>query len=122
MARSYRTVSKRLGERIRAVREAKSLSREQVSRVAGMHVARLAELERGRTRSRTDNEVNPRLETLYRIAVSLGVDVADLLQVEEKDSSESKVRQEIVDLMKGCSLQALQKARQILKAFLTEQE
>lgn len=120
MARSYRVVSKRLGERIRAAREARGLSREQVSQAAGLHVARLAELERGHTRSREDNEVNPRLETLYRIAVVLGMDIADLFPLEEKGTPEEKVRQEILDITTGQSLRTLQKAHQILKAFLAE--
>jgi transcriptional regulator with XRE-family HTH domain len=122
MARTYRNVCKTLGERIRELREGKGLSREQVSKAAGIHIERLAELERGHTRSRTDNEVNPRLETLYRIAAALGVDVADLFRWEEKESPEVRVRQDILDLLKGHSIQTLRKTRQVLKALLSEPE
>lgn len=120
MARTYRNVCKALGERIRSLREGRGLSREQVSKAAGIHIERLAELERGHTRNRTDNEVNPRLETLYRIATALGVDITDLFPLEEKDSPESRTRQGIQDLLKGHSSGTLRKAQQILKAFLSE--
>ena len=96
------------------------MSRGELSREAGIHIERLGELERGHKRASTNNDVNPRLDTLYRIATALSTDVGDLLLTTRRDSPQAELQQEVMDLLKGLPLPELRKARQILGAFLTE--
>ncbi|MCH7549360.1 MAG: helix-turn-helix transcriptional regulator [Candidatus Krumholzibacteriota bacterium] len=81
MDKTYSQATRTLGERIRGIREAKGLSRRDLSRDAGIHIERLGELERGHKRVKANNEVNPRLDTLHRIATTLGTDIGDLILV-----------------------------------------
>jgi transcriptional regulator with XRE-family HTH domain len=122
MARTYRQATKALGARIRGIREAKGMSRGELSREAGIHIERLGELERGHKRASTNNDVNPRLDTLYRIATALSTDIGDLLLTTQQDSPQAELQQEVVDLLKGQRLPELRKARQILAAYLIESE
>jgi transcriptional regulator with XRE-family HTH domain len=61
-----------LGRRIRARRTAMGLSQEQLGHRAGLHRTYIASLESG--------ERNPGLHTLVKLALGLGIDVADLVR------------------------------------------
>lgn len=65
----------RFGKRVRSLRERTGLSQEQLAEKAGIHRTYLGGVERG--------ERNLGLKNVFRIAVALGVSVADLF-VEEK--------------------------------------
>ena len=59
-----------LGKRIRALRRVKSLTQEELGEKSGLSYKFIGEIERG--------EVNPSLDSLTKIAKSLGVKVGDL--------------------------------------------
>jgi transcriptional regulator with XRE-family HTH domain len=61
-----------LGQHVRALREAKAFTQEELAERSGLHRVYLAQLESGRNH-------NPRLDTLRRLAKALGVSVADLV-------------------------------------------
>lgn len=61
-----------VGERIRALREAKEMSQADLAEAAKMHRPDLSNLERGKR--------DPKLETLRRIARGLGVSLVKLVE------------------------------------------
>lgn len=63
---------KRLGKRIRELRQSKGLSQEALAAEAGIHKNYLGGIERG--------ERNPSLLNLARIADGLGVTIPDLVE------------------------------------------
>ena len=66
------TLQKRIGEKIRHLRKAKSLTQEQLGEKSGISYKYLGEIERG--------EVNPRINILEKIALGLEVGMGDLFQ------------------------------------------
>lgn len=73
----------RVGQRIRALREAAGLTLEKLAFEAGLDKGHLSRLERGLQ--------SPRLKTLRAIAERLGVDVAALVErtsIDEDDAPE----------------------------------
>lgn len=58
------------GQRVRALRKAAGLTQEALAGAAGMDRAFLVEIEAGRR--------NPSLDTIHRLADTLGVPVTDL--------------------------------------------
>lgn len=66
------TLAVRVGRAIRTLREATGLSQEAFADSIDMHRAYYSSIERG--------EKNITLDTLHRLAVGLGLTMADLLQ------------------------------------------
>jgi transcriptional regulator with XRE-family HTH domain len=62
---------RRLGERVREVRESQGVTQEALAFDAGIHVNHLSTIERG--------EANPSFLVILSIAKVLGVTVADLV-------------------------------------------
>ncbi len=62
-----------IGQRVRALREAKDLTQKELGKRARLHRVQVAQVEGDRYRS-------PRLETLRRLAKALGVSLAELLE------------------------------------------
>lgn len=124
MARTtYRAVCVALGKRIRSLREMRGLSRLQLSQRAGIHIDHLAELERGKKRIRADNDVNPRLETLYRIASTLGVSVDDLFPSPAAgDTAVTNLDQQLLAVVRGRPDRDLRKARRLLLALFVDED
>jgi len=65
-------IEKRFGRRIRALREAKSISQEELAYRAGMHRTYLGGIERG--------ERNPALKNISALAKALEVDISELFR------------------------------------------
>jgi len=63
-------IEKRFGHHIRALREAKSISQEELAYRAGMHRTYLGGIERG--------ERNPALKNISALAKALEVDISEL--------------------------------------------
>ncbi len=61
---------KRLGERIRRIRESKGISQEELSYRTELSRNQIGRIERG--------EINTGISTLYEIAEGLGVDIREL--------------------------------------------
>jgi transcriptional regulator with XRE-family HTH domain len=59
-----------LGARVRAIREARSLTQEGLGERAGLHATQIGHIERG--------ERNIRLNTLLKVAAALSVEVGEL--------------------------------------------
>jgi transcriptional regulator with XRE-family HTH domain len=68
-----------IGERIRAIRQARGLTLSHLSAISGLDVASLSLLETGK--------VDPHLKTLSRVAAALGVQAADLFTSRKDDDS-----------------------------------
>lgn len=69
--RTISELSRRFGDRVRAVRKRKDWSLEELADKAGMHVTYLSSIERGHR--------NPTLNVVAGIATALGVSLATLL-------------------------------------------
>ncbi|MFW6039301.1 MAG: helix-turn-helix domain-containing protein [bacterium] len=61
----------RFGERVRELREKRSLSQEQLANAAGLHRTHISLIERGQR--------SVRLETIERLALALHVQPAELI-------------------------------------------
>jgi transcriptional regulator with XRE-family HTH domain len=66
-----RKALRRLGERVRELREARGITQEALAFDAGIHVNHLSTIERG--------EANPSFLVLVSLAKVLGVSVAELV-------------------------------------------
>lgn len=66
----WQNAAKRLGRRVRELRQARGFSQEALAERADLHRTYDADIERGRR--------NPSLWTLERLAIGLGIEVADL--------------------------------------------
>ena len=69
----------KLGEKIKSARERKNLTQEQLAELCQLSAAHIGHIERG---TRT-----PSLETIFRVAVSLGVSVDFLLLDSQPDKT-----------------------------------
>jgi len=67
------TIQKRFGERIRALRQLRRLSQEELAFRAGIHRTYLGGVERG--------ERNPALKNINSLAEALNVTLAELFQL-----------------------------------------
>jgi transcriptional regulator with XRE-family HTH domain len=69
--RGATNLGKRLGKRIRTIRQRKAWSLEELAERAGMHVTYLSSIERGHR--------NPTLNVIGSLAAALGVSLSELL-------------------------------------------
>lgn len=80
MDAGYRALQKTLGERVKALREARGWSQQQLADQAGIGQSQVSRIEKmAEPRSPTAEIPHPQLNNLYRIATKLGVGVWDLL-------------------------------------------
>lgn len=90
--------SKQLGQRIKKLRKAKSLSQEALSELIDKSVDTVSNIERG--------VFSPRLDTALEIANALNIELFELFQVREmplEDKEKAKLLDEIFDLLKDQS-------------------
>lgn len=64
-------ITQKVGKKIRIIRKRKNLTQEELASKIKMHVTTLGRIERG--------ESNPPLQTINRIAQSLGINPRELL-------------------------------------------
>jgi len=67
-------LQKKIGERIRDLRESKGISQQNLAAICNFEKANLSRLEAGRT--------NPTISTLYKISEALNTTVSELVNVE----------------------------------------
>ena len=78
MAESYDDLRRGLGQRIRALRVARTLSQAQCCAASGLSIDTWSRIERGAS-------PNPTLSTLHEMTAVLGVEIADLFPVGGRD-------------------------------------
>jgi len=66
-------IRKRIGERIRKIREEKNISQQEIAALCDFEKSSMSRLEAGRT--------NPTVTTLYKISAALGVTIKDLVDI-----------------------------------------
>lgn len=66
-------LQKKIGNRIRELRESKGVSQQNLAAICNFEKANLSRLEAGRT--------NPTISTLYKISEALEVSLSDLVNV-----------------------------------------
>lgn len=72
MARDLQLLKRRIGERVRARRQELAVSQEQLAFQADISPTYLSQIEAGKR--------NPSLETLFRLALGLKLEITDLLK------------------------------------------
>jgi transcriptional regulator with XRE-family HTH domain len=77
-------ITRKFGERIRRLREAKGLSQEELAFRASMHRTYLGGIERG--------ERNPSLKNISAIAEALDVSLSELFNYEKRKLSRGKTK------------------------------
>ncbi len=97
------------GSRIRALREAKNLSREVVAERAGINPNYLGELERG--------EKWPKIEMMERVAAALEVSPAAFFEYEAEEVDNSILLSKLQNLLSTRNREQLQQALRILRAL-----
>ena len=108
----------KLGRRVRALRKKAGLTQAELAERAGLYD--VGEIERGKKiRAGKREDANPTLNTLFKLARALGVEVKDLFDFPEEElSEEGRIDREILELLRRKDLQTKKKAYEILKAFL----
>jgi len=66
-------LQKKIGERIRDLRESKGISQQNLAAICNFEKANLSRLEAGRT--------NPTISTLYKISQALEISLSELVDV-----------------------------------------
>lgn len=84
VARGYPLAAERLGMKVVALREARSLTQEQLAGLTGISRNQIQNIERSRNNQRNASTGrpgpgNPRLDTLFALADALGVDISYLV-------------------------------------------
>src|ERR1700685_4610181 len=98
------------GKRIRAIREAASVSRELVAEKADINVNYLGEIERG--------EKWPSLEIIEQLAKALSVSPPEFFEFEAEETEPSLLLAKVQRVLADRSTEQLQQALRILKALL----
>src|ERR1700685_343399 len=97
------------GKRIRAIREAASVSRELVAEKADINVNYLGEIERG--------EKWPSLEIIEQLAKALSVSPPEFFEFEAEETEPSLLLAKVQRVLADRSTEQLQQALRILKAL-----
>lgn len=96
-------VERRIGSRLRALRQDRRLTQEELAELAEIHPTFLAKIEAGQRL--------PSLVVIKRLANALGVPTASIVSaVDECEwaSPEDRVADELVALLKGCTGEELE--------------
>lgn len=82
-----------LATNVSRIRNEKGLTQQQLAEAAGMKQPRIAEIERG--------DANPQIETLTKIAIALGVTLADLhAGTRDSDADDYRTARTVVTVFK----------------------
>ncbi|RED89173.1 helix-turn-helix domain-containing protein [Cohnella phaseoli] len=105
-----------VGQRIKEIRKAQSLSQEELGEKAGFHYTYIGSVERG--------EANITLKNLTRISNTLGVHLSDLLRYNDSikqyiDQNKESELLEIFDLIISQDVVPLSKIRNIINELLS---
>lgn len=90
----WATIAAELGDNVRHAREQRQITQEQLAHAAGLHRNQIQNIENSRNNARDDEgrpapgPGNPRLDTLWAIAVALDITVEELLPHRLRSASE----------------------------------
>jgi transcriptional regulator with XRE-family HTH domain len=105
-----RTFLNGLGRQIRVLRQQRNLTQAELAERAGIGPKYVGEIERGRT--------NPTMRLVWRLSKALGVEVFEIFLFSLSDGEqESKLRTQLVRLLKNRRGKELERMAQILKLF-----
>jgi len=102
-------LKRRIGSRIRALRQEQKLTQEKLAELADIHPTFLAKIAAGQRL--------PSLEVIGRLAGALGVPVASVVSATddlEGASPEDRLIDELVALLKGCTGEELEFVRDFI--------
>ena len=101
---------KKLGLRIKELRKKRNLTQEELGESSEMNSKHLSEVERG--------IVNISVQSLAKIAESLGVSLMELLEVEHQKAKE-ELQQEIAEMGDSASYEQVQLLHRIAQDMLS---
>ncbi len=104
---------KKLGRKIRILREQGNLTQEELSERAQISYKFLGEIERGLK--------NSSIKILGQIADAMGISLAELFYFpSDGDQEKERIKNEIFGLIANCDIPNLKKALKILVAYFEE--
>ena len=98
------------GRRLRSLREAQSLTQQELGEKADLSFKYLGAIERG--------EENPSLKVISKLATALGVELRDLFEFEHEDTSPAQLKKKLNGLLKDADQATLQQAVKLIRALL----
>ncbi len=96
-----------LGKRIKALRERKGLTQEELEEKTGVNTKYISAIERG--------QKNATIKTLEKIAKGLDVELYELFLFTEEPGSERAVRKVVESLLKDSDLKTLKLCLEFLR-------
>lgn len=100
----------RLGKRICELRQARKMSQERLSELAGISAHHIGELERGKSK-------NPTYKVLSKLADALGVSVFMLLDFEHQKEKQD-LQQELVGIIRNLPEDKLKMVYRLVRSVL----
>lgn len=102
--------ARRLGSRLRGIRQARGLTQEKLAELAGFHPTHIAKIEAG--------DRLPSLDALVRLAAVVGTSVSELVKALDNEPEENdEVVGEIVTSLKGCNTKDLELIRDLVQVI-----
>ena len=98
------------GRRLRSLREARSLTQQQLGERAEVSYKYVGAIERG--------EENPSLRVLVALAAALGIEIRDLFEFEHEETTSAALKKQLNHLLKEADVASLQQAVKLLRALI----
>ena len=109
----FQQVLEKIGHRIRQLRQQKGLTQRDLAEKAG--VFDVGEIERGRKVK--GGPANPQIETLYKIAIALGVDLEELFGHSGLDEYAARIEKLLEGQDKSVKERAVKVAEALVKDY-----
>jgi|GEM_PF-1177574 len=103
------TLLKSFGDRVRTFRKKRGFTQSKLSDAAGVTIEQISKIERGKSRTR--------IETAYRIATGLGVDVHELYVFDEHAEQPNPILAQITDELVEQDDKTLEYVLQVIKGI-----
>ena len=98
------------GRRLRSLREARSLTQQQLGEAAEVSYKYVGAIERG--------EENPSLRVLVSLASALDVELRDLFEFKHEETRPATLKKQLNRLLKEADVASLQQAVKLLRALI----
>ena len=103
-------INQLFGRRLRALRETRKLTQQQLGDQADLSFKYVGAIERG--------EENPSLKVITKLAAALGVEPYDLFVFDHEETSPTTLRKKLNGLLKEADVANLQQAVKLLRALI----